>query len=45
VDRETQEALSLDYRIKALKAAKGKMIERESQSLAELDLEEERQAQ
>jgi hypothetical protein len=45
VDRETQEALSLGRRIEALKAAKGKMIERESRSLAELDLEEERQAQ
>jgi hypothetical protein len=45
VDRETQEALSLGRRIEALKAAKGKIIERESRSLAELDLEEERQAQ
>jgi hypothetical protein len=45
VDRETQEALSLGRHIKALKAVKGKMIERESRSLTELDLEEERQAQ
>jgi hypothetical protein len=41
VDRETQEALNLGRRIKALKAAKRKMIKRESRSLAELDLEEE----
>jgi hypothetical protein len=44
IDRETQEALSLGRHIEALKATKGKMIERESRSLVELDLEEERQA-
>jgi hypothetical protein len=44
IDRETQEALSLGRRIEALKATKGKMIERESRSLTELDLEGERQA-
>jgi hypothetical protein len=44
VNRETQEALSLSHHIEALKVVKGKMIKRESQSLVELDLEEERQA-
>ena len=45
IARETQEALSLGRRIEALKLAKGKMIERESRSLDELDREEEQQAQ
>ena len=45
IDRETQEALSLGRYIEALKLAKGKMIERESRSLDELDREEEQQAQ
>jgi hypothetical protein len=42
--KESAAALSLDRRIEALRKAKERMIERESRSLAELDLEEERQA-
>jgi Zn ribbon nucleic-acid-binding protein len=43
--KDTTAAVTLGRRIEALRKAKGKMIERESRSLAELEREEERQAQ
>jgi hypothetical protein len=42
--KDTAAAVSLSHHIEALWKAKGKMIERESRSLAKLDLEEEWQA-
>jgi hypothetical protein len=44
VTKDAVMTASLSHHIEALRKAKGKMIERESRSLAELDLEEERQA-
>ena len=43
--KDTAEAVTLGRRIEALRKAKGKMIERESRSLNELDREKEQQAQ
>jgi hypothetical protein len=43
--KDTAAAMTLGRRIKALRKAKGKMIECESRSLAELKREEERQVQ
>jgi hypothetical protein len=42
INKETQEVLSLNRRIEALKRAKRKMIKREARSLKKLDLKEER---